>query len=276
MGATSSMRWSGISNWEFYSNEYNGIEFVEMSPIDWKTIAVACVPCNGNEIFGGIISQHISHGTCTYRFDDETCGPYGTAPLKLLMRLSPTTNEYALGWRKTSMRAAQLSYHFPKLQIGDVFQFEDNSIWEVAYAFDIKAYANRLRHEIYTPYILIRNGEKIFDSKEAQHKPIPVHKAKPWEFDVATSNWKEEFKCLQGGFEDLVAYLTEHKYLTGEIFLYGQGGRYLVYRTKRGYSLSDRYGCKPGENNYRHHLLTDEGYSLLRRLWIATAVTAGE
>lgn len=55
----------------------------------------------GSYVFAGVILTSIENGEWGYKAMDETSGPYEcAAPRSILKLLSPTSNEYALDWRK--------------------------------------------------------------------------------------------------------------------------------------------------------------------------------
>jgi hypothetical protein len=65
------------------------------------------------------------HWNFGYKDMDESMGPcYYNCPEKILRVLSPTTNEYAIKWRKKCWKRLSRRKEIAKLKVGDILEFE--------------------------------------------------------------------------------------------------------------------------------------------------------
>lgn len=92
-----------------------------------KIVGYENIPENEQEVWGCVILTHVDNSdyfNFCYKEMSENMGPYESkCPKRIIKKLSPTTNEYALAWRKRCMEATSTNT-LAKLPIGTVIEFE--------------------------------------------------------------------------------------------------------------------------------------------------------
>jgi len=285
MGWTSCSR-CGESHWEFFQTRW-GKDFVilECSPIGYQHVVLAVKSLLSQQVFGVVVSHRWSKGRrgdmeYSWRDDDESCGPEAIAPENVLRRLTePACNDYAKAWREKCW--AKINRKHVPLKKGDVVTFEEKIEFRngaIKNEFIVTSTKPLRFNDTYMIRSLKERKHTVMrDGKEVQ----PTNKKErcmnsrefKFQFDMGQADWSRvDNKPID--------WLQENKYVIREhesTF----GRNFFVYRLKDSNEYSIVLRTRNTQWNrggyvalYKHYIITEEGFNRLKRLLVASKLSA--
>lgn len=136
MGATGTYRKPGLSNREFFTDEFSTLRNGEWEVLadatvgtsgEWRSVWYAAIKDNrpgfDGEVWALVVLMHGSGNTFVYKDMSEQMGPAEDAcPAKVLDQLSPTTHEYATAWRQKCRDRITAEKARPTVKAGDTIR----------------------------------------------------------------------------------------------------------------------------------------------------------
>jgi hypothetical protein len=99
---------------------------IEQCSIKGSVAYLACRTTKPEMVYGLVLLLQTQDGLKGYKPIEEFAGPLDSdAPVSLIKRLSPTTSEWALEWRKRCIERARR----PKIKEGDVIELPTEIEW---------------------------------------------------------------------------------------------------------------------------------------------------
>jgi len=137
MGWTSLNKTAGMSVKDFFCKEFNSVsseaslEVIDCSAtLSEAYLAIEVIRAGKpREVFAMVCLIHYnpkSYHNFSYKDMEETAGPYYyNCPERILNLLTPTTNQYAMEWRRECRETIEQKKARPSFKVGDILEFKE-------------------------------------------------------------------------------------------------------------------------------------------------------
>jgi hypothetical protein len=144
MGWTYSHKDKGISVKDFFSEEFNFkknekvLKVIDgFATISEAYLAIETITRNSRKVFAVVCRIHYNSKeqfNFGYKDMDEAMGPYYyNCPERILKLFTPTTNKYAIKWRKKCWEKSERTKARPKFRINDILKFKKSVLFNNGY-----------------------------------------------------------------------------------------------------------------------------------------------
>lgn len=283
MGWTSCGR-CGETHWEFFGDAW-GKDFVilECSPVGYTNICLAVKSLKTQQVFGVVVTHRWYKSRYgmeySYRDDDESCGPDAIAPENVLLRLTPTDHEYGKKWREECWDRIKSKKKL-SFRVGDELLFK-NPVGFTNGNNESKLIVTstkplRFNHSYRISNLLNYEFTHLRNGQEVQIKPkerTMNSKEFEFQFDLAQVDWSKLNNSPLEFLKERGAVIREIEHTFGR--------NYFVYKLKN----SDEYSVVTRTRNttwlnhrpttlYKHTIITPEGFTLLKKMYVASKLSA--